>query len=76
MVVRSQGLVMKEFKYKDGWKIVTEEKPPYGIMAKVFNPKGKMVTRRTFPPGTCDDEEHHVAELMYVQHAFADWKKT
>ena len=55
-----------EFKYEDGWKVLTRPNPPYGTTVGIFNPKGKMVTRRTYEP---DKEEHWIAELMYVEFA-------
>lgn len=53
-----------EFTYEDGWRVETKVNKPYGIIARIFNSKGKMVAKRNYP---LEEEEHWIAELMYVE---------
>lgn len=49
---------------EDGYTVVTEPNPPYGIRGTLRNPKGKIMASRTFP---MMEEEHWIAEIMYVR---------
>lgn len=62
-----------EFQFDDGYRATTQPNPPYGIRVRLFNPKGKLVKKQTFP---LEEEEHWVAELIYSRYIFrnAKWK--
>lgn len=54
------------FVYEDGCKVETQPNPPYGVRARLFDPKGKLIKQRAFKPGEVYDEEDQMAEIMYV----------
>jgi hypothetical protein len=64
------------FDFDDGYKVETKPNPPYGVRARLFDPNGKLVRQRVFKPGEAYDEEHHMAETIYVQHKIegGEWK--
>lgn len=53
------------FEYEDGCCVETQVNRPYGVRARLFDPKGKLIKQMTFDPG---EEEHWAAEVIYVRH--------